>query len=125
MVIHSPLPSIDIPQVGLVQFLFSNINNVPEDRELLIDAETGKSLTFAAIKDNILRFAAGLQDKCQFKKGDVIAIFSPNQVIYIKNMNLFCITYSYSMIIRYLYWEQLLQVMNEMTMLFYILNFFQ
>ncbi|EIE78540.1 hypothetical protein G6F46_005763 [Rhizopus delemar] len=82
MVIHSPLPSIDIPQVGLVQFLFSNINNVPEDRELLIDAETGKSLTFAAIKDNILRFAAGLQDKCQFKKGDVIAIFSPNQYDY-------------------------------------------
>lgn len=28
------------------------------------------------------------------------------------------------MIIRYLYWEQLLQVMNEMTMLFFIFLIF-
>ncbi|CAO3667457.1 unnamed protein product [Rhizopus stolonifer] len=82
MVIRSTLPDVDIPHIGLIQFFFANYNNTPENRELLIDVSTGKSLTFAKIKDNILRFAAGLQDKCNFKRDDVIAIFSPNQYDY-------------------------------------------
>lgn len=82
MVIRSTLPDVDIPHIGLIQFFFANHNNTPENRELLIDVSTGKSLTFAKIKDNILRFAAGLQDKCDFKRDDVVAIFSPNQYDY-------------------------------------------
>ncbi|CEI85554.1 hypothetical protein RMCBS344292_00015 [Rhizopus microsporus] len=82
MVIQSPLPPIKEPQVGLIQFLFANTNNTPEDRKMLIDASTGKSLTLRQLKDAILRFAAGLQDKYNFKKGDTVVIYSPNQYDY-------------------------------------------
>lgn len=86
MVIQSPLPPIKEPQVGLIQFLFANTNNTPEDRKMLIDASTGKSLTLRELKDAVLRFAAGLQDKYNFKKGDTVAIYAPNQVIYARSL---------------------------------------
>ncbi|KAI8084129.1 uncharacterized protein B0P05DRAFT_536257 [Gilbertella persicaria] len=82
MVIQSTLPPIQVPEIGIIQFLFKNTNNTPEDRPLLIDALTGESLTFGQIKDRILQFAATLQDRFQFKKGDVVAVFSPNQMDY-------------------------------------------
>lgn len=81
MVIQSPLPDIKVPETGIIQFLFNNNpHNIPEDRKLLIDAFTGESLTYSKLKDNIFRFAATLQDKFDFKRGDVVAIYSPNQV---------------------------------------------
>jgi hypothetical protein len=80
MVIQSTFPSIKVPEVGIIQFLFSNPYKTPEDRKILIDAFTGESLTLAQLKDNILRFAASLQDKFQFKRGDVVSLYSPNQV---------------------------------------------
>lgn len=49
---------------------------------MLIDAFTGESLTFAQLKDSILRFGAALQDKFDFKRGDVAVIYAPNQYDY-------------------------------------------
>lgn len=80
MVIQSLLPRVNIPETGILQFLFKNTHKTPEDRKLYIDAFTGDSLTYGQLKDNILRFAATLQDKFNFQKGDVVAIYSPNQV---------------------------------------------
>lgn len=80
MVIQSTLPPIKVPEVGVIQFLFNSPHKTPENRKILFDAFTGESLTLAQLKDNVLRFAASLQDKFQFKKGDVVAICSPNQV---------------------------------------------
>ncbi|KAK4518957.1 uncharacterized protein ATC70_009184 [Mucor velutinosus] len=83
MVIHSTLPDIKVPETGVIQFLFkTNPHQIPENRTLLIDAFTGESLTYGKLKDNILRFAATLQDKFDFKRGDVVAIYSPNQYDY-------------------------------------------
>lgn len=80
MVIHSALPPITVPETSVIEFLFKNLNNTPEDRKMLIDAFTGESLTFAQLKDSILRFGAALQDKFDFKRGDVTVIYAPNQV---------------------------------------------
>ncbi|KAI9272042.1 hypothetical protein EDC94DRAFT_595236 [Helicostylum pulchrum] len=82
MAIQSLLPPITIPEIGLIEFLFKNTHNTPEDRKLFIDAFTGESLTYGKLKDNVLRFAATLQDKFNFKRGDVVAIYSPNQMDY-------------------------------------------
>ncbi|KAG0167571.1 hypothetical protein DFQ28_004589 [Apophysomyces sp. BC1034] len=82
MVIQSQYPSVDLPKTGLIQYLFSNSHNIPEHKEILIDVTTGQSLTYAQLKDNIFRFAAGLQDIVHFQKGDVLALFSPNQYDY-------------------------------------------
>lgn len=81
MVYTSKIPSIDEPKSGIFQFLFENKFKIPEDRPLLIDAlEPSRFLTFAQIKKKSLQFGAGLQDVCGFMKGDVLAIYAPNQV---------------------------------------------
>ncbi|KAI8646262.1 hypothetical protein BD408DRAFT_410456 [Parasitella parasitica] len=83
MVIHSPLPDIKVPETGILQFLFKdNPHHIPQDRKILIDALSGESLTYGKLKDDIFRFAATLQDKFGFERGDVVAIYSPNQVDY-------------------------------------------
>ncbi|KAI7890282.1 uncharacterized protein EV154DRAFT_603277 [Mucor mucedo] len=81
MVYLSKLPNIVEPKTGLLQFLFGS--DIPNDRALLIDAlDTSRSLTFAQIKKKVLQFGAGLQDICDFRKGDVMALYSPNEYNY-------------------------------------------
>lgn len=80
MVYLSKLPIIDLPKSSIIQFLFANKFNTPEDRPILIDANDGKFLTFAQLKDEVLRFGAGLQDVCGFQTNDVVAVYAPNQV---------------------------------------------
>lgn len=80
MVIQSTLPSFNIPETDILQLLFKNVHKTPENRKLYIDAFSGNSLTLGQLKDNVLRFAASLQDKFNFQKGDVVAICAPNQV---------------------------------------------
>lgn len=80
MVYSSKLPIIDLPESSIIQFLFENKFNTPEDRPILIDANDGRFLTFAQLKDEVLRFGAGLQDVCGFQTNDVVAVYAPNQV---------------------------------------------
>ncbi|CAG8662257.1 10304_t:CDS:2, partial [Funneliformis mosseae] len=82
VVFKSKIPDIEIPSVGIFQYVFSNPNKVSEDKPIFIDGLTDKKLTFAELKSNAKKFAAGLQDKVGFKRGDVLSIFSPNQVDY-------------------------------------------
>ncbi len=80
MVYSSKLPSLNLPKSSIIQFLFANKFNTPEDRPLLIDANNGRNLTLAELKDQVLRFGAGLQDVCGFQTNDVVAVYAPNQV---------------------------------------------
>ncbi|KAI8979391.1 hypothetical protein BDF20DRAFT_906057 [Mycotypha africana] len=82
MVIESKLPLIQIPECSVIEFLFSNPFNIHSDKKILLDAITGESLTFAQAKDSILRFATCLRERFNFKRGDVLAIYSPNQFDY-------------------------------------------
>ncbi|GAA5798021.1 hypothetical protein HPULCUR_003419 [Helicostylum pulchrum] len=82
MVYKSKLPSIEEPKTGIIQFIFSNKNKTPEDKPLLIDALDNRSITYAQLKDSVLRFGAGLQDVCGFKTDDVLALYAPNQYNY-------------------------------------------
>jgi 4-coumarate--CoA ligase len=81
MVYKSKIRAIDEPKASFLEFLSENKYNTPEDRHLLIDAlDTSRFLTFSQIQKKTPRFGAGLQDLCDFSKGDVLAIYSPNQV---------------------------------------------
>lgn len=80
MVFTSKLPAIDVPKTGIIQFVFANKNKTPEDRPLLIDALDNRFITYGQLKDLVLRFGAGLQDVCDFKTDDVLALYAPNQV---------------------------------------------
>ncbi|KAI8073134.1 hypothetical protein BC940DRAFT_290626 [Gongronella butleri] len=82
MVFYSQHPPVEIPMMGIVDFVFSNPNKMPDSRHILLDAHSDRSMTFGQVKQAILQFAAGLQDHCQFQHGDVLAIFAPNMMDY-------------------------------------------
>ncbi|RIB23979.1 hypothetical protein C2G38_2169812 [Gigaspora rosea] len=64
-----------------IQTVF-NPNKIPDEKVIFVDGVTGRSYTFGEFKHETKKFAAGLQDKLEFKRGDVLAIFSTNQVDY-------------------------------------------
>ncbi|ORZ13199.1 hypothetical protein BCR42DRAFT_467657 [Absidia repens] len=76
---HSP---ITIPDIGVAELIFENRNNIPDDKPILLDAHSTRVITFGQFKQNVLQFAAGLQDHCDFQPGDVLAICAPNKVDY-------------------------------------------
>ncbi|CAG8483975.1 10169_t:CDS:2 [Diversispora eburnea] len=80
MIFKSKYPDIDIPTTGIYQFITSNPNKVPDDKVIFVDGITDKKLTFGEIKRNTKKFAAGLIDKLNFKRGEVLALISPNEV---------------------------------------------
>ncbi|RIA84359.1 hypothetical protein C1645_879964 [Glomus cerebriforme] len=82
VVFRSKIPDIEIPPIGIFQYVFSNPNNISENKAIFIDYKTDKRLTFAGLKSDSKKFAAGLQDKLNFKRGDVLSILSPNQIDY-------------------------------------------
>ncbi|RIB14127.1 hypothetical protein C2G38_2096732 [Gigaspora rosea] len=82
MIFKSKFPDIEIPQVGIYQYVTSNPKKIPDDKVTYVDGITGRSYTFGEFIHETKKFAAGLQDKLGFKCGDVLTIFSPNQVDY-------------------------------------------
>ncbi|RUS20226.1 hypothetical protein BC937DRAFT_95664 [Endogone sp. FLAS-F59071] len=83
MVFKSTRPNIHIPNQDIVNFIFgpNEFNNTfPHNREILIDGLTKRTITYAGLKSGLRRFGAGLQDKFNFKKGEVLAIYAPNQM---------------------------------------------
>lgn len=82
MVFKSKLPSFVESTTSLYQFLFSNSSNVPDDKPMLFDGlDPSKFLTYSQLKKYSLQFAAGLQDVCDFKDGDVLALYASSRVI--------------------------------------------
>ena len=79
-VFTSHFKPVEEPQMGTMEFLFKNHFDIPDKRPLFIDFLTGEKLTYGDFKDQILQFAAGLQDKHNFTKGDVMLIYAPNDV---------------------------------------------
>ncbi|CAG8559105.1 34873_t:CDS:10, partial [Racocetra persica] len=76
----SKYPDIEIPSVGVYQYVISNPNNVSDNKAIFIDGITDERVTFGELKRDSKRFAAGLQDIIGFKRHDVLGIFSPNQI---------------------------------------------
>ncbi|CAG8500245.1 5897_t:CDS:10 [Cetraspora pellucida] len=75
-------PDVEIPNVGVYQYVTSNPNKISDDKVIFIDGITDEKVTFGELKRDSKRFAAGLQDKIGFKRHDVLGIFSPNQINY-------------------------------------------
>lgn len=82
MIYSSPEKPIDIPEIDICSFLFQpNIFNCarPRNRPLLIDGLSGKSLSFKEAKDLACRISIGWKESVGLTKGDVVAVFAPNQ----------------------------------------------
>ncbi|KAF0476706.1 acetyl-CoA synthetase-like protein [Gigaspora margarita] len=82
MVFKSNHPDIEIPQYGIFQYVMSNQEGISDNKIIYRDGNTSKGYTFGEFKSESKRFAAGLRDKVGFKRGDVLAIYSSNEVDY-------------------------------------------
>ena len=72
----SPLPPVEIPDTPLAEFVLARARERGE-RAALIDALTGRTITYAQVPDLVDRAAASLS-RLGIRQGDVCAIVSPN-----------------------------------------------
>ncbi|CAG8595755.1 9768_t:CDS:10 [Funneliformis mosseae] len=82
MIFKSRFPDIEIPKIGVYQYITSNPSGIDDEKLIFVDAITNKKLPFGEFKRDTKRFAAGLIHKVGFKRGDVLAIFSLNHLDY-------------------------------------------
>ncbi|MFX6572346.1 4-coumarate--CoA ligase family protein, partial [Acinetobacter baumannii] len=83
IIYKSPRPPISLPQdanISLVTFLFRNISSL-SNTTALIDAETGKILTFSDLKTQVAKLSNALIN-LNISKSDVVLIFSPNSILF-------------------------------------------
>jgi acyl-CoA synthetase (AMP-forming)/AMP-acid ligase II len=76
MIVRGPYPEIAIPEVPLTPFVLERAERWGE-KAALIDGPTGRSVGYRALAESVRRVAAGLW-KRGFRKGDVLALYSPN-----------------------------------------------
>jgi acyl-CoA synthetase (AMP-forming)/AMP-acid ligase II len=76
MIIRSTSPSLTIPDVSITSYVLRHAERLG-DKPALIDGPTGRTLTYGQLADAVRRAAAGLA-RLGFRKGDVLAIYSPN-----------------------------------------------
>src|SRR6476660_656771 len=75
-VVTSPWPDFDLPDVALTAFLLAAAAERP-DHPAVVDAATGRSLTYGELAHQVERVAAGFAAQ-HLRRGDVVAILAPN-----------------------------------------------
>ena len=80
MVIRSPFPEVDIPDVSLTDFALGRAAELG-DRPAFIDAPSGRAITYTDLAESVRAAAAGLAER-GFGKGDVFAHYAPNSPEY-------------------------------------------
>ncbi|KAI9279411.1 hypothetical protein BC943DRAFT_298036 [Umbelopsis sp. AD052] len=82
MIFQSPRSPIDIPNLDLYTFLFTenefNRRTSPS-KKVLVDASTGESITYGQLRDQSSRLGHGWTARAGLQQGDVVAVFAPNQ----------------------------------------------
>ena len=76
MIIKSTSPEVTIPDIPVTDFVLRHAERLG-DKPALIDAPTGRTITYRQLADGIRRAATALAQR-GFRKGDVLAIYSPN-----------------------------------------------
>jgi acyl-CoA synthetase (AMP-forming)/AMP-acid ligase II len=77
MIIHrSPFPDVEIPEIPITEFVLRAADTYP-DRAAMIDGPSGRTYTFAELRDRVHQFAGGLVAR-GFKRGDTLGLMAPN-----------------------------------------------
>lgn len=76
MIFKSSFPSLDLPEVPLHEFVVAKAAQFP-DKPALIDGPSGRTITYKQLAGGIHMVASNFV-KRGLKKGDVVAIYSPN-----------------------------------------------
>ncbi|KAL2834305.1 hypothetical protein BDW59DRAFT_137676 [Aspergillus cavernicola] len=81
MPVSSRYPTIDIPNVDLWSFLFERKDKLfPDDKTIYTDADTQRSYTYKDVKQAAVSFGEGLKSIYDWRKGDVLALYTPNSI---------------------------------------------
>jgi acyl-CoA synthetase (AMP-forming)/AMP-acid ligase II len=80
MIFRSPHPDVDVPDAPLGDVVLARARDYPE-RPALVDAPTGRIVTFGMLVAQVRAVASGLATM-GVRKGDVVAIWSPNSPEY-------------------------------------------
>ncbi|KAF3398665.1 putative 4-coumarate--CoA ligase 1 [Talaromyces pinophilus] len=81
MTSKSPYPDIIVPDIDLWSFLFQRQNRpFPDSHVILTDAQTGRRYTFDDLRKLSLNFGSRLQERLDWRKGDVLTIFTMNAI---------------------------------------------
>ena len=81
MVIASPFPDVDIPDVSVFDGLFFGIDDADLDRAALIDVPTGAESTYRQLISQVNAVAAGLAAR-GIGVGDVVGLLAPNSSLF-------------------------------------------
>ncbi len=76
MIFKSPHADVTIPNVSVPEFVLRHTKRLA-DKPAIIEAATGRTLTYGQLDHSVRKVAAGLAAR-GFVKGDVLAIYSPN-----------------------------------------------
>jgi acyl-CoA synthetase (AMP-forming)/AMP-acid ligase II len=76
MILKSPFADLDIPDTPLTPFVLRQAEQLA-GKVAIIEAASGRSLTYGQLAQDVRRLAAGLWAR-GFRPGDVLAILSPN-----------------------------------------------
>lgn len=80
MIFRSPYREATISEQPLAEFVLRRAADLP-DKPALIDAATKRAMTYGELAEAVRRVAAGLHAR-GMRKGDVLALFSPNLLEY-------------------------------------------
>ena len=80
MIFRSPYGTVDIPDVPLHEVVLGEAT-ARGDAPALIDGLTGRTITYAQLAEMVRRLAGAFAG-IGLRKGDVLGIFSPNNVLY-------------------------------------------
>jgi acyl-CoA synthetase (AMP-forming)/AMP-acid ligase II len=80
MIFRSPYSEVTVPEQPLPEFVLRRAAEL-SDKPAFIDAATGRAMTYGELADAVRRAASGLYAR-GLRKGDVLALFSPNLIEY-------------------------------------------
>ncbi|KAL3435869.1 hypothetical protein BDV09DRAFT_166329 [Aspergillus tetrazonus] len=81
MPVSSQYPPVDIPNIDLWAFLFERKDRqFPDNKVIYTDADTRRSYTYNDVKQSAITFGQGLKSLFDWRKGDVLALFTPNSI---------------------------------------------
>ncbi|MGH3613910.1 MAG: 4-coumarate--CoA ligase family protein [Pseudonocardia sp.] len=80
MSVRSPHPDVEIPDVSLFDFLFTDFGERAQ-APAFVDGGSGASISFVELEAMVLKVAAALAER-GIGRGDVVGIFAPNTPYY-------------------------------------------
>lgn len=81
MTFASPFSDVEIPDIGVHDYLFGSLSETDADRVALVDAKSGDEITYRELAIRIDAFAGALADR-GIGVGDVVALLAPNSAAF-------------------------------------------